>query len=869
MKLTIPFAAGLLGLALGGSIIISEAHAAPVHGWLNWRGPQQDGVSTETGLPDTIDPQHPLWMVDVPGQSTAVVANGKVYIMGYFGEGQDLQEGIICFDAETGKQLWRHLFSDFLSDTIYLRYATSSPTVDEETGNVYIQGTQGILAGFTGDGKLLWKHSLMEEYGRLTFPNSRTASPAIDRDLVITRGITANWGANGPAADRFYAFDKRTGEIVWYSTPGDRPKDNSFSHPYLSWLEGKRVLFSATGDGSVVCVNSRTGQPLWRVPLTKAGINSTLMVYHNTRLISIYGTPYEPGQLVSLKIPTLVPMPKPHESNVQIAHGRVLPDGAKIAAVTAQVPQQVMDDTQLGPEIKGLVLPDGKFKEGTLLIVTQLSSGAALNGPPVVICDSKLIEPGWKFADGTVAYATNDAPGPFVFVRSSVAQWADDISTSTSSPILVGDRVYVVSEKGDLCCVDVNNGAVLWKKKIGIEQRNSCPVFADGKLYVPILDDPDAKAAGGEAGTAGGFYIIKPTDKDGEVICHVALDGRCFGTPTPYNGKIYMQTTKHLYCFGKAGENPGLPRPATEDPWPAPGPATQLQVIPAEVLMRPGQTESFRVRTLDANGFVTQELRDVAGVKWASFVPATAKVKSVMNASFNAEGKLVADKEQVPSAGAFMARVGNLTGTIRGRILPYLPVHQDFEWASLTETNAAEGVNFAYPPLPWIGARFKFEIRDLNGNKVMAKTLDNSFFQRATVFIGDPSTKNYTMEADVMSDGNKRIMSEIGLVNQRYYIVLKGASHRLEVNSTQELFRHDVPFEMSPNVWYRLKTRVDVAPDGSGVIRAKAWKKGDPEPDAWTIEVPHKHAHESGAPGFFSFAPQKRTFIDNIVVTPN
>ena len=35
-----------------------------------------------------------------------------------------------------------------------------------------------------------------------------------------------------------------------------------------------------------------------------------------------------------------------------------------------------------------------------------------------------------------------------------------------------------------------------------------------------------------------------------------------------------------------------------------------------------------------------------------------------------------------------------------------------------------------------------------------------------------------------------------------------------------------------------------VALDGSGVVRAKAWKKGDPEPEAWNIEVPHAHAHE-------------------------
>ena len=57
------------------------------------------------------------------------------------------------------------------------------------------------LYSLDSNGKLLWQHSMMEEFGRLTFPNSRTASPVIDGDLVITRGITANWGAQGPAGD--------------------------------------------------------------------------------------------------------------------------------------------------------------------------------------------------------------------------------------------------------------------------------------------------------------------------------------------------------------------------------------------------------------------------------------------------------------------------------------------------------------------------------------------------------------------------------------------------------------------------------------------------------------------------------------------
>src|SRR5258706_12501559 len=93
--------------ALGAVAVLAAtvASGAPVRGWLSWRGPQQSGVSLERNLPDKIDVKEALWRADFPGRSTPVVANGKLYIMGYLGEGADLQEGITCFDAETGKVL--------------------------------------------------------------------------------------------------------------------------------------------------------------------------------------------------------------------------------------------------------------------------------------------------------------------------------------------------------------------------------------------------------------------------------------------------------------------------------------------------------------------------------------------------------------------------------------------------------------------------------------------------------------------------------------------------------------------------------------------------------------------------------------------
>ena len=141
--------------------------------------------------------------------------------------------------------------------------------------------------------------------------------------------------------------------------------------------------------------------------------------------------------------------------------------------------------------------------------------------------------------------------------------------------------------------------------------------------------------------------------------------------------------------------------------------------------------------------------------------------------------------------------------------------------------------------------------------------------------MGDSETSNYTIEADVMSEGNRRKMSDVGVINQRYLIVLKGNEQKLEINSNLERLRVpavDEPpnFRWVPNVWYRLKARVDTNADGSGTVRAKAWKRDEPEPEKWTLEVAHKTAHQNGCPGLFGFSPQDmRVFIDDVKVTPN
>ena len=747
-----------------GYLFSGLTQAAPVKGWLHWRGPLQNGTSLETGLPDTwaLGGANDLWAQQRVGRGTPVIAGDRVYVLSYEGDGPDLQEVLSCLDAKTGKVIWEYKWSDYLSDIIYNRYTIGAPTVDAETGNVYFQGSAGQFFAFSADGKLLWQHALLEEFGRLALPNGRTGAAVIDDDLVIVHGITGNWGREGPAANRYYAFDKRTGELVWRSTPGKSPpKDGVFGTPVLGWQNGKRVFYCGTGDGSVVCANARTGLPLWRFDLSAVALNASVILLKD-RIIAGHAEENldssETGRIVALRLGA-EPEPKPG------------------------------------------------------------------NEDPVVM-------------------------------DKTAELWRNKENAHTSSGVVVGDRLYQVNRVGELVAIDVNNGATLWKKKLGTEQLHASITFADGKLYVPVKDE--------------GLFIVK---LDGDVLSHTKLEGECLGAPAIWNGRIYLLTTEKLYCFGKADGAATPPEPAIE-PAPKPGPIAKIMVRPEEVLLRPGTKATFRFFGVDVNGLTVKELTGQKAT-WRKFIPPTAKVRAEMDATVNEAGEMVVPANAKLSAGAWEVQIGDWKGYMRGRVVCGLPYEEDFEKFAPTVQQFADDNPatraFAWPPLPWIGARFRWEVKDLDGNKVFAKTLDRILFQRAFTLIGDPKAKNYTAEADVMTDGNRRMMSNVGLINQRYVINLVGNWQQIEVFSNQEHFKATAPFKWQSKVWYRLKTRVDVNPDGSGVVRAKAWPRGEPEPEAWTIEAPHKDVHKEGSPGIYGFSPQCQfaVYVDNVKVTPN
>ena len=83
------------------------------------------------------------------------------------------------------------------------------------------------------------------------------------------------WGNHaGPPRHRYVAFDKRSGDVMWISTPGGNVADmNTQSVPIITVINGRRLLIDGNADGHIYALRARTGEKVWDFQLSKRGIN--------------------------------------------------------------------------------------------------------------------------------------------------------------------------------------------------------------------------------------------------------------------------------------------------------------------------------------------------------------------------------------------------------------------------------------------------------------------------------------------------------------------------------------------------------------------------------------------------------------------
>lgn len=738
-----------LALTLPAAALVQGAN------WPEWRGPGRTGTSTETNLPSSWSPsgENLAWRVPYGGRSSPVVFGDRLYLQNSSGSGAEMQERVMCFDADTGKLLWEHKYNVFTSDAPPHRIAWASPAVDPATGNVFAFSANGLLMSLSPDGKLLWERSLAEEFGMWTTHGGRVSSPVVDGNQLIVSGLMFLWGQHANGAHRYVSFDKSTGQALWISAPEGRPTDTIYANPFIADVNGTRMFFTGGSDGAMHALKVNTGESIWSWKVSQRGLNTAALL--------------------------------------------------------------------VGPDV---IVTHSEENEGTSEMGMVAAVPAASKG---------------KLTDKDARWV----------VRG--------VQAGYPSPVSDGERLYVLDNGGVLFAFDLKDGRQLWHESLGTIAKAS-PVLADGKLYIGTENTGDS---------GGKFYIVRPHADRAEI-----LDQDWLGTPEKSEliiaspivarGRIYVVSSEALYAIGPKA-TPTSTRPEAAAPSPAAaapngngqgGAPVTVLVSPTELILKPGESVKLTARAFDGQG------RAIANPGEATWALEGLK-GTLQNGTFTAA-------PGVAQAGTVKATIGTIGGVSRIRVIPALPWTFDFD----------DAAGEAAPPY-WINATGKFVVRDVEGNKVLVKLANNefAFAKRARPFFGPPDLSNYTIEADIRTMERRRQMADVGIVAQRYELVLFGNHQRLELQPWQPETQRTVRAEYAwkPDTWYTMKLEVQNL-DGAKVrARGKVWPKGEPEPAEWNIERIDPIGSRHGSPGIYADAMNSRptggseVFYDNIKVYPN
>jgi hypothetical protein len=290
-------------------------------------------------------------------------------------------------------------------------------------------------------------------------------------------------------------------------------------------------------------------------------------------------------------------------------------------------------------------------------------------------------------------------------------------------------------------------------------------------------------------------------------------------------------------------------------------------VVPADVVLEPGQGAAFKVRAFDAHGRFLREVKS----EWSLPSPPPPMGSTTAPPPLRgqiSDGKLTLSKEVPWQQGAVLAKVGSLTGRARVRVVHPLPFEVDFAKVPVGRT-----------PAGWVNCQGKYAVVEKAGARLLKKlnTNPNPLLARARAYMGMPNLTDYTVQADLMGTRAGSDMPDMGLIANRYTLLLDGNKQQLKLVSWSALPRVDetIQFEWKPDVWYTMKLTIAVE-GNKAVVRGKVWPRGQSEPGRWTIEFTDPTPNKEGSPALYGYStgildtqPGSEVFFAKVSVTPN
>jgi outer membrane protein assembly factor BamB len=260
--------------------------------WPQWRGPERNGISKESGLLKAWPKEGPklLWQLKEigDGYSTPAIVGERIYLLSNRGLENEFVQAL---SVQDGKPVWTTRLGNVGNPEQEPSYpmARSTPTIDGEL--LYALSSDGDLACLeTSTGKMRWQKSLRKDFGGQPGQWAYAESPLVDGDVVVV--------TPGGADSTLVALNKKTGAVNWKSAvPGGDPAGYASAIVVQGGGRKQYVQFLSKG---IVGVDAKTGKFLWRY--AEASKGPAQMATPVARDSYVYGAANRiGGGLVSLK----------------------------------------------------------------------------------------------------------------------------------------------------------------------------------------------------------------------------------------------------------------------------------------------------------------------------------------------------------------------------------------------------------------------------------------------------------------------------------------------------------------------------------------------------------------------------------------
>ncbi|MFM7977082.1 MAG: PQQ-binding-like beta-propeller repeat protein, partial [Pirellula sp.] len=170
-------------IVLGGLLACGTISGAMADNWPQWRGPKNDGVSTEKNIATQWSPQeNVMWRCELPGQAgaTPVVWQDRIFLTS--AQGDDLV--LMAVSTKDGKKLWQQKVGSGNQDARAGEGNSASPSPSTDGKHVWCFFGTGILACYTVDGQSVWKLDVNDKFGKLDIQFGMTSTPVLDGDAL-------------------------------------------------------------------------------------------------------------------------------------------------------------------------------------------------------------------------------------------------------------------------------------------------------------------------------------------------------------------------------------------------------------------------------------------------------------------------------------------------------------------------------------------------------------------------------------------------------------------------------------------------------------------------------------------------------------